>query len=45
MEKTKLLLGLDFLARAGVIFVAADHIDAPSSIGELTADIADFYGI
>ena len=43
MKKTKLLLGLGFLAAAGVILIAADHIDAPSSMGS-TADIADFYG-
>ncbi|MBC8767938.1 DUF4331 family protein [Arenibacter sp. BSSL-BM3] len=43
MKKTKLLLGLGFLAAAGIILIAADHIDAPSSMGT-TADIADFYG-
>jgi hypothetical protein len=43
MRKTKLLLGLAALAVTGIIVVAADHIDAPSSMGT-TADIADFYG-
>lgn len=42
MKKTKFLLGLSILAVAGIILVAADHIDAPSSMGT-TADIADFY--
>ncbi|NKI27203.1 DUF4331 domain-containing protein [Arenibacter sp. 6A1] len=43
MKKTTLLFGLAFLAMLGLIMVAADHIDAPSSKGT-TADIADFYG-
>jgi hypothetical protein len=43
MKKTKLLFGLGLLAIAGAILVAADHIDAPSSMGT-SADIADFYG-
>ena len=42
MKKTKLFIGLSILAALGIIMVAADHIDAPSSMGT-TADIADFY--
>lgn len=42
MRKTKLLWGLGALIAAGSILVAADHIDAPSSMGT-TADIADFF--
>lgn len=42
MRKTKLFLGLAVLAIAGIIVVAADHIDAPSTMGT-TADLADFY--
>lgn len=42
MKKTKLLMGLGTLALVSVILVAADHIDAPDSMGT-TADIADFY--
>jgi hypothetical protein len=42
MKKTKIYLGLAFMAIAGVVLVAADHIDAPSTAGT-TADIADFY--
>lgn len=43
MKKTKLLFGLGLLVVAGAILVAADHIDAPSSMGT-SADIVDFYG-
>lgn len=43
MKKMKLFIGLGAIALAGVILVAADHIDAPGSMGT-TADIADFYG-
>ena len=43
MKKSKLILGLTALAVTGIIVVAADHIDAPSTMGT-TADIADFYG-
>ena len=43
MKKTKLLFGIGLLGVAGAILVAADHIDAPSSMGT-SADIADFYG-
>ncbi len=42
MKKTKFLLGLSILAAIGVVLVAADHIDAPSSM-RTTADIADFF--
>ncbi len=42
MKKTKLLWGLAALVVAGSILVAADHIDAPSSMGT-TADIADYF--
>jgi len=41
-KTTKLLLGLGSLAIVAGIFVAADHIDAPSS-GGTTADIADYF--
>ena len=43
MKKTKFLLGLGILAIAGIVLVAADHIDAPGTTNN-TADIADFYG-
>lgn len=42
MKRTKLLLGLSILTVVGIVMIAADHIDAPSSMGT-TADIADFY--
>mgnify|MGYP003677335546 CR=1 FL=1 len=42
MKKTKIYLGLAILAITGIVLVAADHIDAPGSMGT-TADIADFY--
>ncbi|MEP2687391.1 DUF4331 family protein [Maribacter dokdonensis] len=42
MKKSKLFMGLGALALVGGLLVAADHIDAPSSMGT-TADIADFY--
>ncbi|MCK0156980.1 DUF4331 domain-containing protein [Cellulophaga sp. F20128] len=42
MRKNKNLLGICILAIVGVVLVAADHIDAPSTMGK-TADIADFY--
>tara|TARA_R110002049_G_scaffold307746_2_gene509311 strand:+ start:344 stop:1021 length:678 start_codon:yes stop_codon:yes gene_type:complete len=42
MRKNKNLLGICVLAVVGIVLVAADHIDAPSTIGK-TADIADFY--
>ncbi|RKR07933.1 uncharacterized protein DUF4331 [Maribacter vaceletii] len=43
MKKTKLFAGLGALALIGGVLIAADHIDAPSTMGT-TADIADFYG-
>ncbi len=43
IKKTKLLFGLGILAVVGIVFVAADHIDAPGTTNN-TADIADFYG-
>lgn len=42
MKKSKLVLGGSALVMAGIVLVAADHIDAPSTAGT-TADIADFY--
>tara|TARA_R110002012_G_scaffold322108_1_gene555939 strand:- start:56015 stop:56695 length:681 start_codon:yes stop_codon:yes gene_type:complete len=42
MKKTKIYLGLAICAVATIVLVAADHIDAPSSMGT-SADIADFY--
>jgi len=42
MKKKTHLWGLALLVVTGIILVAADHIDAPSSAGT-TADIADFY--
>ncbi|WP_396637485.1 DUF4331 family protein [Maribacter sp. R77961] len=42
MKKSKLIMGLGVAAVAGALLVAADHIDAPGSMGT-TADIADFY--
>ncbi|QLG44006.1 DUF4331 family protein [Costertonia aggregata] len=42
MKRTKIYLGLVFAAIAGIILVAADHIDAPTSRGT-SADVADFY--
>ncbi|MRI00011.1 DUF4331 domain-containing protein [Kriegella sp. EG-1] len=42
MKKSKLLIGLSILTVLGVILIAADHIDAPSTTGT-SADIADFY--
>ncbi|GMN09274.1 hypothetical protein MTsPCn9_02700 [Croceitalea sp. MTPC9] len=41
-KTTKLITGFGLLAVATGIFVAADHIDAPSSMGT-TADIADYF--
>jgi len=42
MKKSKLFMGLGALALVGVLLVAADHIDAPDTMGT-SADIADFY--
>lgn len=41
-RRNKLIIGLTALLAVAVVFVAADHIDAPSSMGT-TADIADYY--
>lgn len=41
-KTTKYVIGMGALALAAMVFVAADHIDAPSSRGT-TADIADFF--
>ncbi len=42
MKKTKLYLGFSVVAVIAIIMVAADHIDAPSTMGT-SADIADFF--
>ncbi|MEX0289809.1 MAG: DUF4331 family protein [Flavobacteriaceae bacterium] len=42
MKKTKLMFRLTALAAIGSVLVAADHIDAPWSMGT-TADIADYF--
>jgi hypothetical protein len=42
MKRTKQILAFAIPAIVGIILVAADHIDAPSSMGT-TADIADFF--
>lgn len=42
MKKTKQFLTLGVLGIIGVFLIAADHIDAPSSMGT-SADIADFF--
>ena len=42
MKKTKLLLGLSLVAISGLIFVAADHADAPAVTGN-ASDITDVY--
>lgn len=41
-KTTKYVLGLSTIAIATLIFVAADHIDAPGSMGT-SADIADYF--
>jgi hypothetical protein len=41
-KTTKIITGIGLMALATGIFVAADHIDAPASMGT-TADIADFF--
>ena len=41
-KTTKVTLALGFLAVAITLFIAADHIDAPSSMGT-SADIADYF--
>lgn len=42
MKKTKFLFGIAAITIAGVISIAADHIDAPAVAGS-TSDITDFY--
>lgn len=42
MKKSKMILGLSLVAVSGLIFVAADHIDAPAVTGN-SADITDVY--
>lgn len=42
MKKSKILLGTVIIAIIGLITVAADHIDAPATMGT-SADITDFY--
>lgn len=42
MKKTKLLLGLSLVAISGLIFIAADHADAPAVTGN-ASDITDVY--
>ncbi len=42
MKNLKQILGIGILAVAGLIFVAADHIDAPAVQGG-ASDITDFY--
>lgn len=42
MKKTTMYLGLSVLVVAGLLLVAADHIDAPGTTGK-TSDITDFF--
>ncbi|WP_340202587.1 DUF4331 family protein [Ascidiimonas sp. W6] len=42
MKKSKILLGVSILAIAGLVGIAADHIDAPAVQGG-TADITDYF--
>lgn len=42
MKKSKIYLGLSFLAISGLVLVAADHIDAPAVSGN-ASDITDVY--
>ena len=42
MKKTKIYLGISLLAMTGLVFIAADHIDAPSVTGN-ASDITDVY--
>ena len=42
MRKSKIKLGLGALGLAGILLIAADHIDAPATSGQ-TADITDFF--
>lgn len=42
MKKSKMALGLSLVAMAGLVFMAADHADAPAVTGN-AADITDVY--
>jgi hypothetical protein len=42
MKKTKLFLGLSLVAISGLVFLAADHADAPAVTGN-ASDITDVY--
>ena len=42
MKKTKVLLGLSLVAISGLVFMAADHADAPAVTGN-ASDITDVY--
>ncbi|KAB1157856.1 DUF4331 family protein [Flavobacterium luteum] len=42
MKKTKMVLGLSLVAISGLIFMAADHADAPAVTGN-ASDITDVY--
>ncbi|MFC6266915.1 DUF4331 family protein [Frigoriflavimonas asaccharolytica] len=42
MKKTKIILGLSLVAISGLIFMSADHIDAPAVTGSAN-DITDVY--
>ena len=42
MKKTKIVLGLSLVAISGLIFMAADHADAPAVTGN-ASDITDVY--
>jgi len=42
MKRTKILIGVAILGIAGLLTIAADHIDAPAVTGG-TSDVTDFY--
>ena len=42
MKKTKIYLSISLLAMTGLVFIAADHIDAPA-VTATSADITDVY--
>ena len=42
MKRTKILIGVAMLVIAGLLTIAADHIDAPAVQGG-SSDITDFY--
>ena len=42
MKKTKIVLGLSLVAITGLVFMAADHVDAPAVTGNAN-DITDVY--